>query len=55
MAGKTSLVWSENYEKVCAGYAEVAKMISKFETVTLIVSEDTIAEAKALVESQLSI
>lgn len=45
---KDSLVWSENYNKVCEGYANVAKAIHKFEPVTMIVNEDTLAEAKAL-------
>lgn len=45
---KDSLVWSDNYEEVCKGYAEVAKAISEFEKVTMIVNEDTKEEAKAL-------
>lgn len=45
---KESLVWSENYNEVCAGYASVAKAISEFETVTMIVNENTAKEAEAL-------
>lgn len=45
---KESLVWPENYNEVCAGYAEVAKAIAQFETVTMIVNENTAKEAEAL-------
>ncbi len=36
---RESLVWPDNYKEVCEGYAAVAKAISEFETVTLIVNE----------------
>lgn len=45
---KSSMIWPENYDKVCAGYAMVARAISEFEKVTMIVNEDTAEEAKAL-------
>ena len=45
---KTSLIWPENYARVCAGYAKVAKAISGFEKVTMIVNEDTAEEAEKL-------
>lgn len=45
---KESLVWPENYNEVCAGYAKVAKAIAQFETVTMIVNENTAKEAEAL-------
>lgn len=45
---KESMVWPENYAEVCAGYAEVANAISAFEKVTLIVNEETAAEARLL-------
>lgn len=45
---KESLVWPENYAEVCAGYAEVARAISAFEKVTVIVNENTAEEAKKL-------
>lgn len=35
---KDSLVWEENYEEVLKGYKEVAKAISEFEEITLIVN-----------------
>ena len=44
---KESLVWPENYNEVCAGYAKVAKAIAQFETVTMIVNENTEKEAVA--------
>jgi agmatine deiminase len=50
---KDSLVWPENYDKVCAGYAQVAKAISEFEPVTMIVNEDTQEEAKILCGSNV--
>lgn len=43
-----SLVWPENYKEVSHSYAEVANAIAEFEPVTLIVNENTYAEAKAL-------
>lgn len=42
-----SLIWPDNYEKVCRTYAAVAKAIASCEPVTLIVNEDTLAEAKS--------
>ncbi|MCU9614435.1 agmatine deiminase family protein [Caldibacillus lycopersici] len=38
---KDSLVWPENYQEVCVGYANVAKAIAEFEPITVIVNEDT--------------
>ncbi len=45
---KDSLVWRENYQEVCEGYAKVAKAVSEFEPVTMIVNSDTQAEAEIL-------
>ncbi len=45
---RSSMIRPENYGGVCAGYAAVARAISEFEKVTMIVNEDTAAEAKAL-------
>ncbi len=45
---RASLIWPEDYYKVCAGTAEVAKAISQFESVTMIVNDDTAKEAEAL-------
>lgn len=45
---KEAMVWPENYEEVCIGYAKVATEIARFEPVTMIVNEDTQKEAKKL-------
>lgn len=45
---KSSLVWPENDAEICVSYADVAKAISTFEKVTVIVSDDTAGEAKKL-------
>jgi agmatine deiminase len=45
---KESLVWPENFEEVCEGYANVFNAIQKFESVTLIVNKDSIEQAKDL-------
>jgi agmatine deiminase len=45
---KPSLIWPDNYAQVCSGYAETARAIASFETVTMIVNENTAAEAKGL-------
>lgn len=45
---KESLIWPENYGEVVSGYGAVARAISDFEKVTLIVDKDTGAEAKRL-------
>ncbi len=45
---RKSLVWPENYNEVCKGYAAVANAISEFEKVTMIVNEDSIEDAKKL-------
>ena len=43
---KASMVWPDNYEQMCAGYAEVAKAILAFEKVTMIVGRNTAEDAK---------
>lgn len=43
-----SMVWPDNYSEVSRGYAAVVNAILKYEPVTLIVSEATLADAKAL-------
>ncbi len=45
---KSSLVWPDNYEEVCEGYSEIAKAISEFEAVTMLVNKDSAAEVKGL-------
>ncbi|MDF2942481.1 MAG: aguA [Herbinix sp.] len=52
---KASLVWPVNYKEVCQGYANVAKAIAEFETVTMIVNEDTAQEAKVLCGDQVEL
>ncbi len=48
---KESMVWPENYQSVCKGYAEVIRAISAFEKVTVIVNDADSAFAKQLCES----
>ncbi len=45
---KDSLIWPENYREVCEGYGQVARAISKFEPITMIVNSDTAEDAKSL-------
>ena len=45
---RKSLVWCDNYAQVCEGYAQTAKAIAQFEPVTMIVNDDTAAEAEAM-------
>lgn len=45
---KESLVWPDNFEEVCAGYGAVAKAISEFEPVTIIVNPKDRALAESL-------
>lgn len=45
---KSALIWPDNYERVCCGYAQVARSIARFEKVTMLVNEDTAEEAKVL-------
>ena len=45
---RKSLVWCDHYAQVCEGYAQTAKAIAQFEPVTMIVNEDTAAEAEAI-------
>ena len=42
---KNSLVWTDNHQEVIKGYADIANAIAEFETVTLLVNEDTLEEA----------
>jgi agmatine deiminase len=43
---KDSMCWPENYQEVCLGYANVAKAITEFEPVTMIVNPDNKQEAE---------
>lgn len=52
---RESLVWPDNYEEVCKGYAAVAKAISEFETVTLIVNKNDRSNAESLCGSYTEI
>ena len=45
---RSSLVYPDNHGEVLRGYAAVARAISEFEPVTMIVGDDTAAEAKSL-------
>ncbi len=45
---RESLVWPDNYKEVCEGYAAVAKAVSEFEAVTLIVNRSDRKEAERL-------
>lgn len=45
---RDSLIWKENEEEVCAGYAEVAKAIAAFEPVTVIVNPGVEQQAARL-------
>jgi agmatine deiminase len=45
---KSSLIRPENYGEVQKGYADVARAISQFENVTMLVGADTAAAAKSL-------
>lgn len=45
---RDSLIRPENYEEVCEGYAQVARAVSAFEPVTVIVNPDTEQEARKL-------
>ena len=45
---QASMVWPDNYNEVCAGYAEVAKAIAAFEKVTVIVDDHTAGDARKL-------
>ncbi len=52
---RESLVWPDNYDEVCKGYAAVAKAISEFETVTLIVNKNDRSNAESLCGSYADI
>jgi agmatine deiminase len=45
---RDSMIWPDNYEEVSRAYAQIARAISEFEPVTMIVGTDTDAAAKAL-------
>lgn len=44
---RTSMVFPEDYESVCQGYAEIARAIAEFEPVTLIVNPTDAEQVKA--------
>lgn len=50
---RESMISMENYELVCEDYVKVAKAIAQFEPVTLIVNEDTKAQAKKICGEQI--
>lgn len=50
---KESLVWPEDYKEVCSGYAEVAKAISEYEPIVVLVNEDTRDDAAKLCGNQV--
>ncbi|QNK42632.1 agmatine deiminase family protein [Caproicibacter fermentans] len=43
---RNSLIHPENYEEVCAGYAEAARAAAEFEPVTVIAEEETAPQAR---------
>ncbi len=51
---QSSMVWPENYERVCGDYAKIAQAIAQFEAVTMIVDEATAGQAQALCGSDIS-
>lgn len=50
---RSSMIYPENYEAVCLGYAGVVRAVSEFEKVTLIVSDETLPDAKRLCGSEI--
>jgi agmatine deiminase len=44
---RDSLIWRENYGEICEAYAAIAKAVSRFEAVTMLVNDDTAAMAAA--------
>ncbi len=52
---KDALVWSENYQEVCQGYANVANAIAAFEPITMIVNAETVSEAKQLCDPAVEV
>lgn len=51
---QSSMVWPENYDRVCEDYAKIARAIAQFEAVTMIVDEATAHQAQALCGSGIS-
>jgi agmatine deiminase len=45
---KDSMVWPENYDEFCGGYAEVIRAIAAFEPVTVIVNPEQLETASAM-------
>ncbi|MFZ7134167.1 MAG: CCA tRNA nucleotidyltransferase [Eubacteriales bacterium] len=43
---REAMIWQENYKEVCQTYAQVAKVISQFEPVTIIVNTNQYGEAE---------
>ncbi len=52
---KESLVWTDNYEEVCEGYAAVVKAISEFEKVTILVNQNDGEEVRELCKTYAEI
>jgi len=52
---KSSMLYAEDYETVCAGYAGVINTICEFETVTVIVKNDSLEEARRVCSSQVQL
>ncbi|QHQ61699.1 agmatine deiminase [Anaerocolumna sedimenticola] len=52
---KESLVWTDNYEEVCKGYAAVVKAISGFEKVTILVNQNDGEEVRELCKTYAEI
>ena len=49
---KSSMLYPENYETVCAGYAGIVNAVCEFEPVTLITNDDSLEEARRMCSSQ---
>jgi len=45
---RESLVWPQNYNEVCVGYAEVIRAVALFEPVTVIINKNDIEMAKEM-------
>ncbi|MDF1618087.1 agmatine deiminase family protein [Petrocella sp. FN5] len=52
---KASLVWQDNYEIVCKGYAKVVNAISAFEPVTVVINTEDEEEIRSLCTSKVDI
>jgi agmatine deiminase len=52
---KSSMIWPDNYEEVCLGYAKVINKIVECEPVSIIVNEEDIPKIKKLCDASVEI